>query len=316
MAFVDHDAAEIHEKAATACGSDASDVTTRFTSSPSLSTFMPDDDDNRSARQGTGEDENGCLSFPTSPPRTPGIKLIFLDMDGPLLPFKGLRHPSFRANVAITEMPYSPHFKALLRIIEEAGGPETVKVVLSSSWRTIEEKEQWLEEQMSRNGVDMVGHTDVVDLLPPGGRQEMQRAVEISRALECRLLGTGGPQLLPKSGFLCLSSGPKGKAFVRRDLPEHWKVSSWIVIDDMPMEDIVPEAWQDITAISPKILAAGEGRKPGMRRVSSSFARSMRTWHADFCGRHFVKVDQRRGLADTPGAVEKAIRHLNEVRHC
>merc|ERR1712232_1316089 len=165
------------------------------------------------------------------------IKLIFLDVDGPILPFmKDGSQQQWTANDNFASTPYAENIFALKRIIHNSGGPNVVKVVLSSSWRIHPDQTSWLEAQFQQHGIEMVGHTDQVTV-NPNASEELMRTMEIQRAVNSRIIGKGGPRFIEEEGRI---------SFRRLSPPDDWVIAAWIAIDDLCLSNILTQEWDDI----------------------------------------------------------------------
>lgn len=231
------------------------------------------------------------------------VKLIFLDVDGPVAPYVGRALHPFSEEDRLDDAPYAEHVDALKRIVDACGGPGVVKVVLSSNWRTMDERVRWLKTQLRQRGIDMIGHTDVVHVLPVLGG-ELERGMEIHRALHFRTIGDNGPYFDKQAQTLRFSAKP---------LPADWEVTDWIAIDDLRLDNVPSESWERISLYTGSITFPEEKllEKRGWIERPNGFSKTMQAWFEDFASRHFVHVSMDGGLAGTPGAVEKAVRLLN-----
>jgi len=243
------------------------------------------------------------LEDPEQPLPSKLVKILFLDMDGPMATYvRGGQH-KFELSDRITDEPYVEHLNALVRIIHQCGGPDVVKVVLSSNWRTMTERVEWLQDQFSQCGIDMVGHTDVVHVHPTMN-DNVRRDIELYRAVQHGTLGRGGPYLDESVG---------GNQFAKWQVPAEWDVQGWIAIDDLPL-DSVPANWDYVSLYAAFIPVPGdEVEASGWMKPPKAFPESMRSWFKEFRTQHFVQVSMYDGLAGTPGAVDKAINLLNAV---
>lgn len=234
------------------------------------------------------------------------LKIIFLDMDGPLAPYANNRHHRFSYSEQLDQPPYAPHAEALLKIINACGGPGVVKVVLSSNWRTMHERVLWLEREFARLGIQMLGHTDVVEVwpaLPDQCSSATRRNLELLRVLKTGVIGEGGA---------IRDSASQKLQFVPAALPADTPVTSWIAIDDMALDEVPRGTCSQISAIGAFMAAAGDVSHPNGAEwlaVSDELRLDMERHHAELRRHHFVQVDCVRGLAGTHGAVDKAI-HL------
>lgn len=232
------------------------------------------------------------------------MKLIFLDMDGPVAPYiSGQLHP-WRKCDRISDAPYAKHVDALRYIVDRCGGPESVKVILSSNWRTDAERMSWLIAQFKERGVALVGHTDVIHL-HPAINFEACRVLEMHRVLESGVLGSGGPQWDPNKEV---------NVFKRSVLPSDWDVQSWIAIDDLPLDLVAPGAWAKTKYLASFLPLAEEVvGTTGWVDLPTAFADAMATRITEFRDSHFVKIDPELGLAGTIGALEDAICKLGPL---
>mmetsp|Transcript_45998 Transcript_45998/g.80833 ORF Transcript_45998/g.80833 Transcript_45998/m.80833 type:complete len:379 (-) Transcript_45998:46-1182(-) len=235
------------------------------------------------------------------------VKLIFLDMDGPVAPYKnGLAH-NWCAEDDFSDAAYAPNLAELRRVIDACGGPEVVKVVLSSSWRTDEERMPWLKAQFARCGIDMIGHTDVIHTFPQSCN-EMLRNVEIYRVLQSRTVGMDGPYFDEEADT---------NKFRPWQMPLDWEISNWIVIDDLRMDRVPASHWQRsqlLVGYLPLDEEKPEESGSGWYHVRDGFARSISEWYQDFASQHFIYADPEAGIARTRGAAELAIQLLNTAR--
>lgn len=205
--------------------------------------------------------------------------------------------------------PYAAHARALRHIVDKCGGPDIVKVVLSSNWRTMDERVRWLKWQLLEYGIDMVGHTDMVKVHPNLNSytdKYLERDLEIFRALHFRSLGQGGP---------CLDSQTGNMTFSAWALPANWDIKAWIAIDDLPLH-MVPASRLDGISLFSSVIKFSEDMAfkevPGWIVPPDGFLQTMQDWLLEFEAQHFVEVSMNKGIAGTPGAVEKAIELLND----
>mmetsp|Transcript_46371 Transcript_46371/g.110427 ORF Transcript_46371/g.110427 Transcript_46371/m.110427 type:complete len:350 (+) Transcript_46371:67-1116(+) len=235
------------------------------------------------------------------------VKLIFLDIDGPMAPCKGLKKHPFSPEETSNDKPYDVQFRALCRIVEECGGPDIVKVVISSNWRTMPERITWLEAQFREIGVELVGHTDVMHLHPARLDQEAasRRVMEIHRVLSTSVVGEGGPY--SPTG----KSGEDKDSFRKRELPSDWDVVSWIAIDDLNFDNVPEDVWEEVKFYSAFITLPTDNIGKRWIRPPAGFSEEMQNWNTSFRENHLVQVSPYCGLANTPGALQKAIDLLN-----
>jgi len=232
-------------------------------------------------------------------------KLIFLDMDGPMAPWRNGREHKWSLDDTFEDRAYSRNVDALLRIINAAGGPEVVKVIISSNWRTDPDKYPWLLYHMGKRGVDVIGHTDVMRThYRPANHTNFERILEIRRVLDKHIVGTKGPYVT-KDGT---------NAFEAALLPEDWKITSWIAIDDLDLGTSRYDGMQNIHYLSrfmPVPSDADVGK--GWMSPPVNFVDSTRSWLKTFASSHFVRVDATGGIASTSGAEARAIKLLSNA---
>lgn len=233
------------------------------------------------------------------------VKLIFLDMDGPIAPYeRGRTHHKWNTGDDFADAPYALHVSELRRIIDMCGGRDVVKVVLSSNWRTDDEKMVWLKAQFERYGIDMIGHTDMIHMHPQTS-PEMSRNVEIHRVLRYKTLGVDGPYFDQAAGT---------NKFRPWQLPPDWQITNWIAIDDLRLDRVHESQLnraQYFVGYLPLEDAMPEARAPGWYQLSEGFASTIAEFHKEFAAKHFVYADPENGLANTMGAADDAITLLN-----
>jgi len=233
-----------------------------------------------------------------------GVKLIFLDMDGPIAPYVDYTFHLWEQGDSFGNEPYAWHVEALKCIVDLSGGPEVVKVVLSSNWRTHNERARWLEAQFDEYGIDMIGHTDVVHVQTMNtsvGYNNLTRAIEIHRVLEYNVLGRGGPYLDETDQVHKLTPWR---------FPVHWEVKAWIAIDDLSLDAVSHMRNNPVRLLQCFINDASE--TPTATRwfqLSRDVLWTMSAFFEHFED-HFVWVDAHEGLGGTPGAIETAIKLL------
>jgi len=239
------------------------------------------------------------------------VKLIFLDMDGPMVPWGGRKSHEWKKSDSFDAEPYARNVEALKRIVCACGGPEVIKIVLSSNWRTSDEKTLWLKDQFDRCGIDMIGHTDQVHVHASavhengsvllGKKYELVRDMEIYRVLHHNIMGQGGPRF---------NQTKKCEEFMPRSLPTHWEITAWIAIDDLALASVPLMAWDEISHFCCFIHAPGEMvGETGWLIPPREHAGAMRIFSQSL-REHFVRVHSHRGIAGTVGAVEMAIQLL------
>jgi len=234
------------------------------------------------------------------------VKVIFVDVDGPLAPYSGRAKHFFSPKETFADKPYDVHFRALRRIVEECGGPDVVKIVLSSNWRTMPDRVAWLEVQFRQLGLDCVGHTDVMHLHPARFDQEAtRRTLELQRVLSANVVGCGGPY--SESG-----KPNEDLRFSKRELPRDWNIVSWIAIDDLCFDAVSEDVWDCVKLYSAFVTLPSDNlSKRSWIRPPEDFGKAMRSWCAEFHSNHLVEVSPYSGLANTPDAVQRAIKLLN-----
>jgi len=237
------------------------------------------------------------------------VKLIFLDMDGPIAPYpyETRNAHAWDENDSLDEEPYARHVNALKRIVDESGGPEVVKIVLSSNWRKSKERTLWLEDQFQRRGIDMIGHTDMVHVNTEVVSRTaiscvLARDIEIYRAVRHNALGHFGFNFDKTKNTV---------PFMPWRLPTNWKVKAWIAIDDLALDAVPPMTWDWVSRFASFVSVScdtlGEN---GWVQPPPGFAVTMRAFTRSLAKR-FVKVDMQKGIAGTQGAVVRAIQLLN-----
>lgn len=233
------------------------------------------------------------------------VKLIFLDMDGPVAPYKAGMWHKWRPGDDFGDVAYAANVSELRRIIDMCGGPDVVKVVLSSNWRTDEERMPWLRAQFERCGIDMIGHTDVIHTYPHTGH-EMLRNVEIYRMLQSRTVGQDGPY------FDKVAETNKFRAW---ELPADWEITNWITIDDLRLDRVPESHWHQSNFLVGYLPSEEEPEASGSGwyHIRKDFGTSISEWYRDFASDHFVYAEPERGIADTRGAAERAIDLLNKA---
>lgn len=245
------------------------------------------------------------LEAEEKPRHRKAVKLVFLDIDGPIAPYRGGRLHHWSKDDQISFRPYGQHVDALRTIIDRCGGPDIVKVVLSSNWRTDAGRMAWLTRELKGMGVEMVGHTDVVHL-HPAISPEACRVLEIARVLKSGVLGCDGPQWDPVKEVYNFQPG---------FLPPHWDVKDWIAIDDLSLDTVPAESWAKVSYLASFLPLPSEAQGPaGWVDVPKDFATEMASFMEEFEGSHFVHVDATEGLAGTPGAIEDAVCKLSPAR--
>lgn len=189
------------------------------------------------------------------------------------------------------------------RIIDAAGGPGVVKVVVSSNWRTDEDKYPWLVKQFGDRGIEVVGHTDVMHVHPAVRGDSLRRNLELERCLRLGSFGVGGPSREANGNL----------GFKPFAMPSNWRIVSWIAIDDLPLDQVKPSSWKQITYLC-CFIPANDDHIVGNGWMSppQDFEQSMRRWSKEFASSHFVKVVADAGIAGTPHAERRAIELLNQ----
>jgi len=231
------------------------------------------------------------------------VKLIFLDMDGPMAPWCRGRAHKWSSSEQLSEEPYLAHVSALRRIIDGVGGPDVVKIVISSNWRTDNRKCPWLVEQMKEHGIDVIGHTDVVQVHPARRSGScLARDLEINRVLTTRILGQDGP-IVDERGV---------NTFKRTYLPAEWEVKAWIAIDDLHLDAVSRDEYNSVRYMACQMKSDSDSEvHPGWLPFPTNVKESVHAWMSEFSTSHFVHVHSEAGLHMTTGAEALAIRLLN-----